>query len=407
MPTTKPQRGWNVSLTAAACVVFVGCAGGVDAEETHDDVGRAIQPIVGGTTSGANQDAVVLLARFASGVRQSLCTATLVAPNLALTARHCVSQTDSVAGCAPDGTAATGAVVHTDYPASSLAVYAAKDGATADSTDEKKASAHGATLVVDDATTICDHDAAFVVLDRVVEGGLAPIRLGPPTKADALTAVGFGVVDTGALPATRMQRADVTLLAGVGPWAFPEDPRYGAGPAEAAVGESACAGDSGSPLLAKSGAVVGVASRAGNGKPRDPSNIASSCTGDTAHVVYTHLDAAKPLVMRAFATAGHAPWLEGEPDPRLALRGHAPCAGVSACDDVRRAAPALSTTATEIAPEDDAGSESSGCSASPEGPDLGAVERAAGAVALLGTILRRLRRRRTDALTETGDGARS
>ena len=52
---------------------------------------------------------------------------------------------------------------------------------------------------------------------------------------------------------------------------------------------SACSGDSGSPALASSGAVVGVASRAGNGQPRDPNNAASTCLGATAHAVYTEL----------------------------------------------------------------------------------------------------------------------
>lgn len=308
-------------VLAAASVVLGACTGGVEDRGEQAHMGRAIQPIVNGTTSGAEQDSVVALARFDGGVRVGLCTATLVAPNLVLTARHCVSATDASAACGSDGTAVVGAMLHGDRPAGSLAVYATTGGAAPDTTLEAGASAHGKALVVDDATTICNHDLAFVILDTSLTAPKSPLRLGPSGAAgDVLTAVGFGITEVGALPSQRMQRADVALL-GAGPMAFPDDARYGAGDAELLVGESACAGDSGSPMFARAAgastpaAIVGVASRAGNGQARDPNNAASTCLGANAHAVYAELGKNEALVLRAFAEAGKTPWLEGQPDP--------------------------------------------------------------------------------------------
>lgn len=117
-------------------------------------MGRSIQRIIGGSDSTSAQDAVVVLAHFDGGLRRSLCTATLVAPNLVVTARHCVTSTDASAMCATDGSAVIGAQIHADYDATTMAVFVGTAGAAAASNDETKASAHGATLVVDDATTL-------------------------------------------------------------------------------------------------------------------------------------------------------------------------------------------------------------------------------------------------------------
>ncbi len=331
MDRSRLQRGRKATLRAdarlvlaAASLALGACAGGDTDPEGERDLGRTIQPIVNGTASGAEQDSVIALARFDNGIRVGLCTATLVAVNLALTARHCVSATDASAACGADGAPVVGAMLHGDRVAASLAVYATANGTAPDTTNEAGASAHGKALVVDDATSICNRDLALVVLDTPLSARRSPIRLAPPTTGDVLTAVGFGITELGALPAQRMQRSGLALL-GAGPMAFPEDARYGAGNAEFLVGESACAGDSGSPMFAHAtgasaanAAVVGVASRAGNGKARDATNAASTCLGATAHAVYAQLGENQALVLRAFSEAGATPWLEGQPDPDAA-----------------------------------------------------------------------------------------
>lgn len=397
----------TMRAAAAIATVLWGCSADNEVERSHDHVGRAIQPIISGVPSGAEHDAVVVLATFRDGARQGLCTATLVAPNLVLTARHCVSDVDGQASCYSDGTAIVGAGVHDDRDPHELVVFAPKDGVVATTTDEALASARGKALVVDDlATTICNRDLAFVVLDRAVSAPVARIRLGAPKPAEDVTVVGFGITETGALPGTRMERASVPLL-GAGPMLYPDDQRYGFGDAEFMVGESACLGDSGGPALAPSGAVVGVASRAGNGKARDPDDLSSTCTGETAHAIYTHLAQATDLVARAFLEAGVMPRLE-EPAKRAADGDSPVLTHVTGADGARAAraphrasrpaTPAAATAALGGAASDEAASpaEEAGCSASPQAPAGAPSAGLALAMLALAVAERRRARRSVD-----------
>lgn len=412
MRPSRLQPGRKTTLRADARLVLAGaslvlgaCAGPVEDRPAAHHLGHTIQAIVNGSASGAEQDSVVALARFESGARVGLCTATLVASNLALTARHCVSATDASAACGADGSPVVGAMLHGDRPAATLAVYATANGAAPDTTNEAGASAHGKTLVVDEATTICNHDLAFIVLDAQLSAPRSPIRLAPPHAGDVLTAVGFGITEIGTLPSQRMQRSGLALI-GAGPMAFPDDARYGAGNAEILVGESACSGDSGSPMLAYAGngaaAVVGVASRAGNGQPRDATNAASTCLGTTAHAVYAQLGPNQALVLRAFAAAKATPWLDGEPDPDAVkpatASSPAPAGDVpSATPSPPPAANEGASTMTPVGAREDEPAAAGGCSASGE-PTHGAVEHALGIVFLLLLVLRlrsARRRRRT------------
>lgn len=345
-----------------------------------------IQPIIGGTASGSEHDAVVVLATFNGGVRQSLCTATVVAPNLIITARHCVSDAGGSTACSITGSPITGGMVKADRDPQSLVVFTGEGGVAPDAEVEANGSAHGSQLVVDTNTTICNDDIAFVVLDRPLTTPVAPIRLGPPKTDEPVTVVGWGIDESGSLPQTREARTNVALI-GIGPGLYPENKDYGYGDREFMLGESACSGDSGSPSLAPSGAVTGVAARAGNGKTRDPNNYASTCMGATAHAVYTHLSSMTELVTRAFDAAGEPIWLEGSPDPR------APKAPPAA-EPPAPPSP-QTTTAGELPPESVEASApapaSGGCTIAYE-PQKDAVEQAAGFAAMLAFVAR-LRRR--------------
>jgi MYXO-CTERM domain-containing protein len=94
------------------------------------------------------------------------------------------------------------------------------------------------------------------------------------------------------------------------------------------VGESICSGDSGGPALeTRSGAVLGVVSRGGNGQ-NDPMNPATGCIGATNF--YAAVNPFRDIVLYAFEQAGKEPWLEGQPDPRLAKTG-VECTADSEC----------------------------------------------------------------------------
>jgi hypothetical protein len=269
------------SLVFAASLA--ACAGSPD---LPDDVAIVQQPIIKGKVSPAAQNAVVMIGIGDEG----LCSGTLVAPNLVLTARHCVSQTDEGISCAPDGHALSGGRVGADHAAEDLVIYTGRRKSAL------HASARGAMILHDQATNLCNHDLAFVVLDREVSGmPIAPLRLTNTTRAGELvTAVGWGLNAHGALPASRMQRQDVEIL-DVGP--SPTTPSN-----HFVVGESICSGDSGGPALSSRGAVIGVVSHGGNGTSH-PNNAAGGCLGSSARNVYTRVSKFGALVREAFAEA--------------------------------------------------------------------------------------------------------
>jgi len=267
--------------------------------------------IIGSTTSPGSQDAVVLLALRPGGTLHGLCTGTLVAPNLVLTARHCVSDSDAAALCSESGRAIEEGIVRADLAPGDLHVYTGTDGIE-DIRDPDAAEARGQQIVHEDVATICNSDVAFLILDRSIQGRIAPLRLTRGARdGEPLTAIGWGLTEDGTLPTNRRQRADVSVL-GTGPVTLDAQRDVGLGDSEFVVGEVFCSGDSGGPALSSKGAVVGVVSRGGGGS-KDSANDASNCIGNDVINFYTDLARKPGLVAQAFGAAGQEPLSEGEP----------------------------------------------------------------------------------------------
>jgi hypothetical protein len=285
-------------------------------------IGRTSEAIINGQNSDKTQNSVVLI-MYPTGGGVFGCTGTLLAANLVLTARHCVSSTyDQPFGCDQSGIGQAGGNITGDFTPSNMLFFT---GATrpADPFSQTPA-AHGKQFIHDSAKNLCNHDLALVVLDQEIPNAqIAQIRLDQPVSVgESFTAVGWGVTMTTDMPITRQQRPAVKIEH-VGPVldanlgiAVPDH--------EFQVGEAICQGDSGGPGFdAKTGAVIGVVSRGGNGNtnPINPWDTCVSSTTNPAENWYSATFGFKDVIMNGFAAVGQDPWIEGGPDPRLAKFG--------------------------------------------------------------------------------------
>ena len=302
-----------------ACLV-ASCSSGEEARPP-ERLASATSAIVKGVESDETQDATVLVMHYDAltegGGAASGCTGSLLTPRLVLTARHCVSITDSGAACSSDGKPIAGGAVEADREPSAIYVFAGKN--RPDFLSGTAHPARGKEILTTGAKTLCDNDIALVLLDRPLEGAkITPIRLDrAPEKGELVTVVGWGVTDDEPNPPTRRQRTNVEVL-DVGP---AED----LGPKEFRVGEGTCQGDSGGPAIAASGAVLGALSRGGNGTA---GTGADACLGGTN--IFSSTAAHADFIRAGYEKAGQEPWLEGQPNPLLAVRGAA-CAADGDC----------------------------------------------------------------------------
>jgi MYXO-CTERM domain-containing protein len=295
-----------LALPLTACSASVG-----DGEHTA----RARQAVIKGTTSDASQDAVILLVHYDKATFEfGECTGTLLTPNLVLTARHCVANTDETAACDETGKPLASGSIYKDHKAETMYVFTGNRRPDFQS-GSVKPQGQGAKIVHDGSRNLCNHDFALIILkEPIANAPIAPIRLeGDPARGESLTSVGWGVSEKSMQPTVRQQRSNVKILA-VGPSKEDNVP-----PNEFEVGESICSGDSGGPALAaSSNAVIGVVSRGGNGSQnhRDP---ASQCID--GRNLYTKVVPFKDLIQSAADEAGSELWVEGQPDPRLGKLG--------------------------------------------------------------------------------------
>lgn len=271
---------------------------------TSDTVatGRVSQPIINGTDSTSAQDWVIQIQIEATGPGAppgGVCTGSLIAPNLVLTARHCVSQGKGEAGfaCTQDGVAPDdngASSPGTDFAPTAFKFFTGPNNPAEGATPR----AIGKKVIHDGATTLCAHDIALIILDTPIND-ITPVkmRLGAPAAVGELvTAIGWGVTTMESpTPAVRKQRTGVAVTK-VGPAA--DDLPSG----EFTVGEAICSGDSGGPAIAEStNEVLGVVSRGGNTLPDDPNDIAKGCVNGTNY--YTALSSFKTLIEGAMTEA--------------------------------------------------------------------------------------------------------
>jgi hypothetical protein len=294
-------------VRASALIVLLagGAACGAPADEpVLTDVADpgALPRIFGGVddTDEPGPGPVVAL-KVESNDDLALCSGVLVAPNVVLTARHCVAVTlTSAVACDENGRSTNGKHVAGDQRPDAIALYTGASPKLGGAPD-----AVGKAIIAPKGDELCDSDIALVVLDRSIpdvepvavrlSSGVAP--------GETIRSVGYGQNDKKMPMGTRLRKSGVSVLAMGSAVSASETPL---GPHEFEVGRSICEGDSGGPALSEdTGAVVGVVSRGGN------------CDQDFGHV-YTTTKGWGALFDEAFAIAGGAPITESgrpaEPD---------------------------------------------------------------------------------------------
>lgn len=282
------------------------------AETTNPTPGATITPkVLGGTPSDESQDSVVMLVSVKPepNIPLGICTATLIAPRLIVTARHCVAHANESVACLADGTPQSGGEIRGNHDVKDMFVFTGKDRPNLDPNTWKPAS--GALEIIDDASgNLCNHDIALVVLkDAITNVPISPIRLdGDVGVGESMLTVGWGISSSEIEPSKRQQRGGVVVKR-VGPNdGFPTLTKT-----EILFGESICLGDSGGPIFAEqTKAVVAVVSRGGNGADFDINHPASTC--NEADNLGTRIAPFKDVVLRAFDRAGAQPKLEEKPD---------------------------------------------------------------------------------------------
>lgn len=337
-----------LALAAAACA----SASGAPAEEAPAHT--TTQPIVGGTTDTTRPEVLVLRDDTLAGFR---CTATLIAPNLVITARHCVGKRST------GTTLCKGAA--TDDGAQSLPSYAGDVEASPmyfAASPSSPLLARGAMIYDDGATTTCAHDLALIGLDRAIPGITpAQLRRTPVAIGDALVVMGFGWTDRDAtVNATERMKGTTHVLA-LGPAVVMFQPLADAAAPPQAVaiasGEIAVSGitmtgDSGGPAFDASGRLAALVSRGYSDAYYGPAT-------------FTTLAAHLATIDAALAATGNAPAL--------------PDAGSDADTPAEPAPDAGGTLAVPAEPDRDGGNADDGfgratssCSATARGHRSGA-----------------------------------
>jgi Trypsin len=287
-----------VSLVVGGC--FLPACG------VSDEVGIGTwqAAIEGGEVDESSTSVFRVLTR-ASGF-EALCSATLIAPQLMLTARHCIAKTNSgTINCAVDRFG----------PAIPISEVKFSNATEPDLYSLWFDAVH--ILTSDESDLTCGYDIAVVILKEPVPSSVAvpaAPRFTPQIlTGEVYTAVGYGASDANEAQAEfgiRHSRAGLAVACGQDRAceSFVTSREFvGAG--------GACHGDSGGPALDAQGQVIGVLSRGADG-----------CSSP----VYTGVPAYQSLLLaaaqRAQTTFG-VPlpvWAGGEPTPAEEPEGSEP-----------------------------------------------------------------------------------
>ena len=240
------------SAAMGAIVLAVGCS---SSQGSSPSTSSQTQPVQGGTVDTTHNYAVGVCVGSGPGQCQLLCSGALIAPNLVMTARHCVDQSPSQIDCT-NPTYNTFGGLHTSVANFWITTYYQMF--------QGSNGWHQATkIVTTPGTAVCGNDMAFIILSDNVTVGQAggafvtPVVQYPMTDhtryKTTVTAIGYG--DTSA---TTQDAGTRHILQNVNLLCIPGDPIIDCGTQsqinvnEFVSGDSTCEGDSGSSAFEQS-----------------------------------------------------------------------------------------------------------------------------------------------------------
>ena len=316
----------SLLLGLPLAVGFLGlpaCGAAPDEESAPELLGNATTAIKDGYLDSKDTGAVGV-GIFQQGFLVGICTGSLIAPNVVLTAHHCVADVQNED---PQlGIVCTKTSFSASYGAAAMAV-------TTKSTmgDSKDTSYHKVKeVVVQEGTKLlCGNDQAILILADNIDPSEAKLLVPRVdteiAKKDEYYAIGYGATqdDQNGTGAGTRRRRDNLFISCPGA-ECPSSFKAAIKPVEFMGDEGICEGDSGGPALDLQNRVIGITSRGGSG-----------CTTPVYSDVFGAGEWVKATTARAAKGGGYtAPaWTTGFPtDPKFNTAVGAVCAQASDCE---------------------------------------------------------------------------